>query len=192
MSCVLLWSLGCGPLVAGWWCMQQLSSMLELFGCKCFGSSNYGLVLWWGKANSTEIGCCFVFGMHCRTTQSGSMCDWAGCCPPTPEEWEEAGLVHGGNGKHVMSEELDRQSLEQGLLYHQARGVMWYWSWTNSSHSCIDSYWEVPPDVLEQVLHFLWEGMFHSKFKFHLKGYQAPWLTSWGKTMCWQQLCNLV
>ena len=24
--------------------MQQLSSMLELFGCKCFGSSNYGLV----------------------------------------------------------------------------------------------------------------------------------------------------
>jgi len=40
------------------------------------------------------------------------------------EEWEEAGLVHGGNGKHVMSEELDRQSLEQGLLYHQARGVM--------------------------------------------------------------------
>ena len=42
-------------------------------------------------------------------------CIWAGCCPPTSEEWEEAGLVHGGNGKHVMSEELDRQSLEQGL-----------------------------------------------------------------------------
>ena len=41
--------------------------------------------------------------------------DWACCCPPTSEEWEEAGLVHGGNGKHVMSEELDRQSLEQGL-----------------------------------------------------------------------------
>ena len=41
--------------------------------------------------------------------------DWAGCCPPTSEEWEEAGLVHGGNGKHVMSEELDRQSLEQGM-----------------------------------------------------------------------------
>ena len=41
--------------------------------------------------------------------------DWAGCCPPTSEEWEEAGLVHGGNGKQVMSEELERQSLEQAL-----------------------------------------------------------------------------